>query len=209
MPYCAQFPLKLTLFPGEQLHLHIFESRYKSLINDCVAQDMIFGIPCNGLKGEMTLGTTVKHIDIVSKYEDGKMDIIVEGDQVYRIAHFDQIIHGKQYGGADIVMLEKYADVDYNLNQILIDLITELYQIMKIDKKVESDPYDFEFTELVHKIGLSLEQELQLLGIPSYQGQQDFLIAHLQQLIPVVKQMELMRKKIQMNGHFKQLKTLD
>ncbi|MEO1628994.1 MAG: LON peptidase substrate-binding domain-containing protein, partial [Bacteroidota bacterium] len=39
------FPLKLVVYPGEQLNLHIFEPRYKQLIRECEQNKVTFGIP--------------------------------------------------------------------------------------------------------------------------------------------------------------------
>jgi len=39
------FPLSLVVFPGEYLNLHIFELRYRQLINECDEEGMTFGIP--------------------------------------------------------------------------------------------------------------------------------------------------------------------
>ncbi|NNE25287.1 MAG: peptidase, partial [Saprospiraceae bacterium] len=39
------FPLKLVCFPGETLNLHIFEERYKTLIQDVQRDQKNFGIP--------------------------------------------------------------------------------------------------------------------------------------------------------------------
>jgi len=38
------FPLHTVLFPGEPLRLHIFEPRYRRLIQDCLAERMPFGV---------------------------------------------------------------------------------------------------------------------------------------------------------------------
>src|SRR6266576_3115219 len=39
------FPLGIVVYPGEDLNLHIFEPRYKQLINECHAGKKPFGIP--------------------------------------------------------------------------------------------------------------------------------------------------------------------
>jgi len=39
------FPLQSVFFPGETVPLHIFEERYKLLINDCRTEAITFGIP--------------------------------------------------------------------------------------------------------------------------------------------------------------------
>ena len=63
------------------------------------------------------------------------------------------------------------------------------------------------FSYLVgHHVGLSKEQELELLSIDSEESRQVYLVEHLTELLPVVKEMESLRKKVEMNGHFKNLK---
>jgi len=39
------FPLNIVVYPGENLNLHIFEPRYKQLINECHVAKKPFGIP--------------------------------------------------------------------------------------------------------------------------------------------------------------------
>ena len=56
-----------------------------------------------------------------------------------------------------------------------------------------------------HHVGLSLEQEYELLSISSEEDRQDYMLEHLERLIPIVKDMETLRKRVQMNGHFKNI----
>ena len=39
------FPLAIVVYPGEDLNLHIFEPKYKQLINECHDQKKPFAIP--------------------------------------------------------------------------------------------------------------------------------------------------------------------
>ena len=43
--YLPLFPLRIVVFPGEKLNLHVFEPRYKQLVLECVAEEKTFGIP--------------------------------------------------------------------------------------------------------------------------------------------------------------------
>ena len=74
-----QFPLKIVVFPGEQLNLHIFEPRYKQLINECEAEDRTFGIPAFIEKRVMEIGTEVRLEKIVKRHLNGEMDIRTRG----------------------------------------------------------------------------------------------------------------------------------
>ncbi|MBI2951278.1 LON peptidase substrate-binding domain-containing protein, partial [bacterium] len=38
------FPLNVVLFPGMTLPLHIFEERYKLMINECHEEESEFGV---------------------------------------------------------------------------------------------------------------------------------------------------------------------
>ena len=39
------FPLNVVVFPEEDLNLHVFEARYKQLIQECLQEKSTFGVP--------------------------------------------------------------------------------------------------------------------------------------------------------------------
>jgi uncharacterized protein len=65
------FPLQSIFFPGETVPLHIFESRYKQLINDCRAEAITFGIPVF-INNQMKFGTEVQLVEVVNTYGGGR-----------------------------------------------------------------------------------------------------------------------------------------
>ncbi|MFK5121398.1 LON peptidase substrate-binding domain-containing protein, partial [Klebsiella pneumoniae] len=79
------FPLSIVVFPGETLNLHIFEPRYRQLIQECFAEQKPFGIPTVLQKGIADLGTLVEITEIVTVHEDGKMDIRTRGLKIFSI----------------------------------------------------------------------------------------------------------------------------
>ena len=58
------FPLALVVFPGEELNLHIFEPRYKQLVNEQIASKKPFGIPVVINNAIAELGTMVEIIEV-------------------------------------------------------------------------------------------------------------------------------------------------
>lgn len=201
------FPLQLVVFPGEELSLHIFEPRYRELIHDCRDHGIRYGIPCKIKDQAMDYGTTIELVEISRTYPDGKMDVRCRGLEVFKIKEIFNPIDGKLYAGAEFEMLDNIEDVDYLLNENLIRLVREFYDYLKINKTIEQDPVHFDLFQVAHKIGLTLNQELKLLSILSQKERQKFAIDHLENLLPVVKKMEDLRRKIQMNGHFKNVKS--
>ncbi|MGD9236544.1 MAG: LON peptidase substrate-binding domain-containing protein, partial [Desulfobacterales bacterium] len=65
------FPLGLVLLPQMSLPLHIFEDRYKQMINACMANDGVFGIVYFSGKQFETRGCTARIVDILKRYDDG------------------------------------------------------------------------------------------------------------------------------------------
>lgn len=88
------FPLKLVLFPGEPLPLHIFEPRYRQLLADCLAGDKRFGITADPDPGPGALGCSAL-IQASQLLPDGRSAIVVVGER--RFALRARLDEGKPY----------------------------------------------------------------------------------------------------------------
>src|SRR3982751_525693 len=85
------FPLGIVVYPGESVNLHIFEPRYKQLVNECHAEDKPFGIPAIIDNKLNEMGT----MD-----ENGEMDIKTQGVRVFRVLEMIKTIPDKLFSGA-------------------------------------------------------------------------------------------------------------
>ena len=203
------FPLGIVVFPGELLNLHIFEPRYKALINECDNnKEMSFGIPPYFVDRQMVLGTEVKLHKIANRYPDGRMDIVVEAIGLFRIDSFHLLLNDKPYPGAYISRIEIDQSSDIVVNIQLVKKLEKLYHLMKITNvKVES-PENFKTYQLAHKVGYTLDQELELLEITEETEKALFMLNHLDHLIEHATKMENIRKKAEMNGHFQHIDSI-
>lgn len=202
------FPLNIVAFPGERVNLHIFEPRYKELINDCLNADEgenTFGIPTYMDSRVMDFGTEMKVIEIVKEYEDGKMDIRLEGIQVFRIIEFFQLMPFKKYSGARVSLKDNDTEFDFILQEKMRVLIQELFKEVGLHREIE----EFNSFTVAHYIGMTLKQEYELLSTLNETLRVQKIIDHLNKAIPSVKQTKLIRDKIQMNGHFRKLDAPD
>lgn len=77
------FPLPLVVLPGEERGMHIFEPRYKLLIAESIASHRLFGIPCTKGGRILGFGTMVRVSRVLKKYEDQRLDIMVEGTATF------------------------------------------------------------------------------------------------------------------------------
>lgn len=179
------FPLNLVVYPNSSYPLHIFEERYKILINSSLATGKGFGIvPI--FKNEIAdIGCYVNVTSVLKKYSTGEIDIIVTGRYKFNI--YDISLHNNGYHIGDI---QKLRDLD---NQIDLGLVDKLkYNFEKILEKtdIELDTLFWEKFEqanlksykLAEKAGLDLEQQKELLSITSENERLKFLIDHIESL---------------------------
>ncbi|GAB4395122.1 MAG: LON peptidase substrate-binding domain-containing protein [Microscillaceae bacterium] len=203
------FPLGLVVFPLENLNLHIFEPRYRQLIQDVEQGAGTFGIPAYIQNQVAEYGTEVRLKAIEKVYEDGRMDIRTEGVQVFRLLSFENPWHDRLYAGGEVEMMPADGKDDPLVRQALIEKIESLFGILQI--QFDLSIFDFEiFTfEIAQKIGLSLEQKYELLKIPSEQERQTFMLEHLERALPIIAEMERVKQLVRMNGHFKYFDPLN
>jgi Lon protease-like protein len=199
------FPLPLVTFPDEKVNLHIFEPRYKQLIVEAEANKTTFGIPTYIEKQKLSFGTEVELVEIVEKYKDGKIDIRIKGKRIFEVLNFIPRMAGRLYSGADIKFLKHDVEIDFGKNIEILALLSDLYQFLKMHKPLPKDEFSFNSYSIGHFIGLSVKDELNLLGITREIDRQEFIIRHLQTIIPILREMNALEKKIKMNGHFKNL----
>lgn len=79
------FELGLAIVPGEQAPLHIFERRYRLMIAHCLEREVPFGIVLRDDGGARSVGCSAEVTEVVERYEDGRLDIVVTGLDPFRV----------------------------------------------------------------------------------------------------------------------------
>lgn len=197
------FPLRLVAFPGEDLNLHIFEPRYKQLVGECEAKGITFGIPAFIEDKVQPIATEIELVSIDKKYPNGEMDIRTKGVGVIKIKEYFRDVEDRLYSGAEVERLQYDLDGDEMKYEQILEYLEELYDVLNIQKPLPELDDDLSTYKVGHLVGFSIEQEYEMLTIPEEGRRQDFMISHLENLIPTAREMEELRKKVQMNGHFK------
>jgi hypothetical protein len=103
------FPLNVVLMPGAPLPLHIFEDRYKQMVNECLEQESEFGMVLADESGTRRVGCTARIVELVERYEDGRMLILVEGSRRFKL---NSILTGKPYYVGEVDYLEEEREED-------------------------------------------------------------------------------------------------
>jgi len=199
-----------VVYPGENLNLHIFEPRYKQLIHECYTEGKGFGIPTviNKKLGEM--GTLVKVTDVVKVSENGEMDISAKGLSVFRILEVIKSVPDKLYSGAIVNYPENREDFGKReLMQKVVNAIRELHRLLRVSKDFHKPDDELKAYDIAHHAGLSLEEEYELLHLFREEQRQEYLKRHLSKVLPVIAEMEILKEKVKLNGHFKNLSSFD
>ena len=201
------FPLKSVFFPGETVPLHIFEDRYKQLINDCRKEALTFGIPVY-INNSLSYGTEVQLVEVVNAYESGEMDVVCVARQVFKVISFENQLEGKMYAGGEVEFLETENDADEHLREEVLQKVEALYDIMDVPF-TKISPKQFNSYSLAHKMGLSFEQEYELLLMTKETDRLNFIKKHLDATTNVLNEVNRTKGVIEMNGHFKNFDPLD
>ncbi|MBO0322007.1 LON peptidase substrate-binding domain-containing protein [Muricauda sp. CAU 1633] len=201
------FPLQSVFYPGETVPLHIFEERYKQLINDCRKEAITFGIPVF-INDAMLYGTEVQLVEVVNTYKNGEMDVVCVGRQVFKVLSFERQLKGKLYSGGEVEFIDVENDADEDLRDEVLQKVEVLYDLMDVPF-TKTSPKQFNSYALAHKMGLSFEQEYELLQIPKEKDRLLYIKEHLDSTTSLLSQVNRTKAVIEMNGHFKNFDPLD
>jgi len=179
------FPLITVVFPNSKFPLHIYEKRYKKLINRILDEKSGFGVVPYINDKVSEIGVYVEVTDITKKYDSGELDIIVKGtDRFFRKT---LNIHEDGYY---ISSVEKYIDVYSDISETLIDKLklkfTNLLQKANYNldesfwKKL--DTVQIKSFKIAEKSGLTIIQQQDLLLLQDENKRLNYLINHFDDL---------------------------
>ncbi len=79
------FPLGIVALPGEMIPLHIFEERYKTMMNECLRDDSEFGIVWLSDDGLREIGCACEIEQVLERMEDGRMNLLARGTRPFKV----------------------------------------------------------------------------------------------------------------------------
>ncbi len=119
------FPLPIVLLPTEQVPLHVFEDRYKELIGECLADDREFGFVYADDDGLREIGTRAGVTEVLASFEDGRMNILVEGRERFKLVG---LTSGRSFQTGDV---EPIRDDDDSPETDSVDRALELFDRLR------------------------------------------------------------------------------
>ncbi len=198
------FPLEVVLLPGATLPLHIFETRYRLMIQRCIEKSLVFGILYSRTVQIAQVGCTAAIAEVVKTYEDGSSDIVTVGQRIFEV---NEAFDDEPYAEASVRYLEDEAQAAAPgaaaLSRRLWDLCVECHKMLRGSAPEEFDPdADGSLVYYVARI-LPVDSDIrqELLEMRSESKRQARLAEHLAIWIPELARVERTRGKAAGNGH--------
>jgi hypothetical protein len=76
---------------------------------------------------------------------------------------------------------------------------------LKVEKEFNKAEEQLTTYDIAHHVGFTLEEEYEFLNLLHERQRQEYLRLHLAKVIPMLVEMENLKKKVKLNGHFKNL----
>jgi hypothetical protein len=95
------------------------------------------------------------------------------------------------------------------LMQKLVEGIKQLHGLLNVEKDFKKPLDQLKTYDVAHHAGLSLSEEYELLELLHELQRQEYLKRHLAKVVPMMAEMDSLKAKIKLNGHFKNLNGFD
>jgi Lon protease-like protein len=195
------FPMNMIILPGETKLLHVFETRYKELLKDCLENGAHFGVTyikntkniSSGKPKISEYGVTVKITRVLKTSAEGETDIMVQGLDPFRILNYTTVLPPKLYGAANI---EPIHAPHITEKQDLFDALTKYFKQLK-NRELQNDlDFGVSVYQVASLLELTNEEKLQLIAFNSLQKKEDFLLNKIRLFI------HLLSAEKKLNGEF-------
>ena len=159
------FPLGLVCLPSEAVPLHIFEERYRTMIEECLRRHVEFGIVWLSDDGIHEIGCAVEITEVLERMEDGRMNILTRGTRPLRVIDRDERL-GYPSGTVEF-LVDRVEEPDEDAAELARTTYAEL-----VERATESRPDEVELAtmtayEMAATVDFGLEAKQGLLDLRS------------------------------------------
>lgn len=198
------FPLSIVIFPESSLPLHVFEPRYKRLVNEALNDNLTFGINLVDAAQLYPTGCTVEITDVFRRYPDGRMDVAVTGRKRYSL----RTLHegdAPYYTGIVDYFDDESEEIDLQLHNSAIELYNELVAIVyphsHSDLVVENSTFGAVSFFMAQKAGLDVLKKQELLEMKSENKRLKMLHEFFEGLLPDLRRKQKIQQVIMNDGY--------
>jgi Lon protease-like protein len=204
MPELGLFPLPIVLVPTERIPLHIFELRYRELIEECVENETEFGfVLATGDGAVHEIGTRASVLEVLEVLDDGRMNVVVEGGERFRLL---ELTSGRTFTTG---IVEEVVDDDDPPSPTDVERALEVFRELAETSKSDVDlpeagvpQLDF---ELAARVDFGVDPKQEVLAMTSPRLRMQRLAVLLESALEAVQLEQTLRERASRNGKFTQL----
>ena len=199
MPELGLFPLPIVLLPTERIPLHIFEPRYRELIEECIETGVDFGLVLTDGEGAVhEIGTRASVAQVLERLDDGRLNIVVEGGDRFRLL---ELTSGRSFTTG---LVEEVEDDDEPAPASDVARAVEVFTALASEAESDVDIPDpdsplLDF-ELAARVDFAPDAKQELLASTSPGGRMTRLIELLEVALQAVKIEKALRERAGKNG---------
>jgi Lon protease-like protein len=198
------FPLNVVLMPGTPLPLHIFEERYKQMVDECLESGAEFGMVLADESGTRQVGCTAKIVELVQRYDDGRMVILVEGARRFKL---NNVMTGEPYYVGDVEYLED-EPAENDVSALAEECVALLERVIEAATEgsvgIEIEPpYRNLAFAIAGRIEFDLEARQEILELPTEKERLTKVKALLAEAADRLEREKAAREKAETNGHLR------
>jgi Lon protease-like protein len=203
------FPLNVVLFPGMTLPLHIFEERYKLMINECLEEESEFGVVYGTDEQFAEVGCAARVTAVIERFPDGRMNILTRGARRFRVIESFRDpsprlpLDSKPCLSA---VVEAFEDEDAEADPEVFERASRFYgealrltagwPYVEAIRHVTPDALSF---MVATQLGMGHDDKQAVLEMRSVNARLERVASVLERSLPSIREM---RRRIGGNGHF-------
>ncbi len=186
------FPLTIFPLPGEMVPLHIFEPRYKQLLEDAETRDISFGIYFNHTSNVTKMGSLVKLESVIKRYPNGESDIIVKCIDLFEVVTLFRNYRDKLYPGGDVNFWN--VDIKLEVSDILHKEFMAYLSLLKINRHSQGSSA----FGIANELSLDLDDRLKFVHLEN-EKRESFLLSRLRFQKHVMNEAEKLKDVFHLN----------
>jgi Lon protease-like protein len=193
------FPLPIVLVPTERIPLHIFEPRYRELIQECVDDDTEFGLVLATGDGAVhEVGTRAAVTQVLEVLEDGRMNVVVEGRDRFRLL---ELTRGRSFTTAIVEPVDDLDEppADDEVERVL-GRFAELAEVAESDVDVPDASSPLLDFEIAARVDFGVDAKQELLAMTSPRARMKRLIELLDVALESLRLEHVLRDRAGKNG---------
>lgn len=196
------FPLGIVALPSESVPLHVFEARYRTMIERCLDSEAEFGIVWLSEKELKPVGCACEIERVLERHEDGRLTILARGTRAFKlISRQDDLPYP---AGVVEFLKEHEEEQDDEAAQAAHNLYAELVE-QATDREIDSadlaamDSYDMAAT-----VDFGTDTKQELLELRSENARMRLLTLLFRAAIKQLEMVEQAQERAHSNGkvHF-------